>query len=274
VPAILLCSVVREGFSMSQFTPREITRLAPGEYGIERFALQVMSIMIADGSHLGRPPREDLLRLLVRGAMTGDPEILNRLSQDFKRLRIPAEAAVDVYIPAAVDEIGAAWHDDVIDVLEATVAFSRLQNLLRELGKGWRADTSQADATGSVLMVVPEGEQHSLGGMVATTQLRRMGVSVAVQLAPSLRVIEEMIQSRHFDAVFFSLANFESLESAEKIIKKLTRGSDSRPRTIVGGSVPVEPDLMKGATGADFATRDVKEALDYLGLNMGRHAAQ
>lgn len=273
LPAILLCAVAPGGISMSQFSPREITRFAPGEHGIERFALQVMSILMADGSHMAKPPREDLLRLLVRGAMTGDPEILGRLSQEFRRLRIPAEAAVDIYIPAAADEIGAAWHDDVIDVLEATVAFSRLQNLLRELGRGWRADFGHEDSTASVLMIVPECDQHSLGAMVATTQLRRLGVSVAVQFSPTWAAIDAMVRSRHFDGVFVSVANLESIETTRKIISSLQRSTDYVPPVVVGGPVPTALDVLKAATGADLATRDVKEAVEYLGLKLGRQAA-
>jgi MerR family transcriptional regulator, light-induced transcriptional regulator len=259
---------------MSQFTPREIARFAPGEHGIERFALQVMSILMADGSHLTRPPRDDLLRLLVRGAMTGDTEILGRLSHEFRRLRIPAEAAVDVYIPAAVNEIGAAWHSDEIDVLEATVAFSRLQNLLRELSRGWRADQGHQAATGSVLLVIPEGDQHSLGGMVATAQLRRMGVSVSVQFSPSMGAIETSLQNRHFDAVFLSIANLDSIENAKAIINYIKRVTNDGMRVAVGGSVPRDMAALKAATGADLATRDLKEAIDHLGLDVGCQAAQ
>jgi MerR family transcriptional regulator, light-induced transcriptional regulator len=259
---------------MSQFTRREITHFAPGEHGIAQFALQVMSIMMGDGAHLTRPPREDVLRLLVRGAMTGDPEILNRLSAEFRRLRIPAEAAVDVYIPAAVDEIGAAWHEDVIDVLEATVAVARLQNLLRELGRGWHADDTGIGGQGSILLIVPEGEQHTLGAMIATAQLRRVGVSVSVQLNPSWSTLEDVLGNRRFDGVFLSLGNLESLESGANIVKTMERRMKARLPVVAGGSVPVEPQVMQGATGADFASRNVKEALGFLGLKVGLHAAQ
>jgi MerR family transcriptional regulator, light-induced transcriptional regulator len=259
---------------MSHFTRREIAHFAPGEHGIAQFALQVVSIMMGDGSHLTRPPREDLLRLLVRGALTGDPEILNRLSSEFRRLRIPAEAAVDVYIPAAVDEIGAAWHEDIIDVLEATVAVARLQNLLRELSRSWHADDTGAGAEGSILMIVPETEQHTLGAMIATAQMRRIGVSVSVQLNPAWQALEDLMGNRRFDGVFVSVGNHESLESARIIVKTMERRLKSRLPVVVGGSIPVEPEVMQRATGADFATKDVKAALAFLGLKAGLHAAQ
>ncbi len=257
---------------MTTLRQKEVVRLAPGEFGIAQFALQVMSIMVGEGDHLNRPPREDVLSLLVCGAMTGDAEVLARLTGEFRRWRIPAEAAVDVYIPAAVAEIGTAWHDDVIDILDATLAVARLQDLVRALGRGWRADA--AGSSGSVLMVVPEGESHTLGAMIATAQLRRQGVSVAVQLAPSRTALEDLIQTRRFDALFVSVGNVDSLESGANIVKTMERRSRRRLPVVVGGSIPMELDTVRRALGADLATRDVSHALDVLGLRASCHAAQ
>lgn len=257
---------------MSTFRSREILRLAPGEHGIARFALQVMSILVGDGAHLHRPPREDVLALMVRGAMTGDPEVLARLTGEFRRHRIPPEAAVDVYIPAAVREIGDAWHEDVIDILDATVAVARLQNLVREFSRNWRADG--AGREGSVLMVVPEGEPHTLGAMIATAQLRRRGVSVSLQLAPSRASLEERLASRRFDALFLSVGNHDSLESASILVKTMERVVRRRIPVLVGGAIPLDMDSVRRAIGADMATRDIGAALDFLGLQASCHAAQ
>lgn len=254
------------------FGTREVARLAPGEFGIAQFALQVMSILVGDGAWAHRPPREDVLGLLVRGAITGDAQVLSRLTGEFRRHRIPAEAAVDIYIPAAVGAIGAAWHDDAIDILDATLAVARLQDLLREFGRGWRADA--AGGGGSVLMVVPEGETHTLGAMIATTQLRRLGVSVAVQLAPNRATLERLTSMRCFDALFVSVGNLGSLESGANIVKTIERRLRHRLPVVVGGSIPMELDAVRRVIGADLATRDVREALSFLGLQASCHAAQ
>ena len=259
---------------MTTFTSREIARFAPGEHGIAQFAMQVMSILVGDAAHANGPPREDLLARLVRAAMTGDPEILAQLSVDFRRLRIPAETAVDVYIPAAVSEIGTAWHDDVIDILDATIATTRLQNLVREFGRGWQADVTDRRQDGSVLMVVPEGESHTLGAMIATSQLRRQGVSVALLLAPGAKELDHILETRRFDGMFLSVGNYESLESAATIVKTMEKRMTRRLPVLAGGSIPVELDVVRRATRADMATRDVGTALDFLGLRSTRYAAQ
>lgn len=259
---------------MTSIGTKEIVRLAPGEQGFARFALQVMSILVGDTAHHDRPPKPELLSLLVRGAMTGDPAILASLTSEFRRHRVPAEVVVDVYLPAAVDEIGAAWHDDVIDILDATVATTRLQNLLRELGRAWHADDSSPAGEGSVLMIAPEGEQHVLGALIAAAQLRRRGISVTVELCPPWPRIEERLINYRFDAVFLSVGNYDSLEKAATIVKTIRGRMKLSVPVLAGGSIPMDMDVVRRAIGADFATRDIRAALEFLGLREALHAAQ
>ena len=258
---------------MTTFPQREIARLAPGETGIAQFALQVVSLMVGDTGHASQPPRTDVLDLLIRGAKTGDPVVLNSLLAEFRRLRIPAEVVIDVYLPAAANAIGAQWHADEIDILDCTIAMSRMQNLLRALGRAWRADDSAGAGKASVLMVVPENEQHILGAMVATTQLRRFGVSVAVRLAPARPALHDLMANRRFDAVFVHCANIESLETCGGLVRTIRRGDGAGLPVVVGGSVPLEADEIKRRTGADLMTRDVRHALQALGLERALQVA-
>jgi methanogenic corrinoid protein MtbC1 len=246
---------------MDRFRQKEMLRLAPGEFGIAQFALQVVAIMVGDKPTGGMPVREDVLALLVRGARTGDPQTFEKLLSEMRRLHIAAESMVSDYIPAAVAEIGEEWHEDRIDILEATVATSRMQNLLRELGRAWSADGANPEMSGSVLMVVPETEQHTLGAMIATTQMRRMGISVAVQLLASRARLEETLRERRFDAVFMSVGNLDSIDLSRKLVSIARDMLGDSARIAVGGAVPVGPDDLRRMTGADIATRDVAAAL-------------
>jgi MerR family transcriptional regulator, light-induced transcriptional regulator len=250
---------------MTRFAQKEITRFAPGEKGIAQFALQVVSILVGDGTHVGKPPRPELLEQLITVAMTGDADVLAILSSEFRRLRIPADVAVDTYIPAAVAQIGDAWHNDEIDILDATLATCRLQNLVREFGRAWNADSAGTNAKRAVLMVVPEGEQHTLGTMIATTQLRRQGVSVSVQLAPSRALLTETMQNRRYDGVFLSVANLHSLEAAANIVKTVKLKRRSSMPIVVGGAIVAHDKVAHSTIGADMTTRNVREALEFLG---------
>jgi len=246
-------------------TESEQVRLMPAEFFNARFVPQVLSVLVSDGRNDGKPPMRPVLDLMVRCMLSGDSAGLARLKAEFRRHALSAEVVVDTYIPAAIDIIGARWHEDEIDVLSATIAFARLQTLLRELGRAWRADNLHG-STGSVLMVVPETDQHLLGALVATGQLRRRGVSVTVKLTSSPYELDETLKSARFDAVFVSIANRSSLESAEKLVKVAHRPGNAALPVIAGGSLPAAASKIQKVTGADHVTRDISEALRFIRL--------
>jgi len=233
------------------------------------FVPQVLSVLANDGRHRGKPPIPSVLDMLVGCMLSGNREALTAMTAECRRLHLTSEVMVDTYIPAAVGRIGARWHEDEIDILTATIAFARLQTLLRDLGRNWRADDFAASGQGgAVLLLVPEGDQHTLGALVAANQLRRRGISVTIKLALTALDMDAMLARGGLDAVFVSVGNVASLESAAKLIKIARRPGSAAPPIIVGGSVPVDSDRMREVTGADLATRDVEFALGQLGLGV------
>lgn len=226
---------------------------------------QVLSVLTSDDRHDGKPPIPAVLDLMVSAMISGDRAALLRLGAECRRLHIPASVMVDLYTPAAVNRIGARWHDDEIDILTATIAFARIQTLLRDLGRGWRAD-DLAGSTGSVLMLVPDTDQHTLGAMIATGQMRRRGVSVTVALTSNPLSLDAMLEKAAFDAVFISVGNVSSLDSVAKLVKIAKRSGNAALPVIVGGSVPVAQSEVQDVTGADLVTQDVRGALDFLAL--------
>jgi methylmalonyl-CoA mutase cobalamin-binding subunit len=252
----------------------QIKPLAAGDAGIAQFALRVVSQIAGEGGIDSGTPRRDLLQLLVRFARGGDPAVMERLFVEMKRQRVSAERMVDVYIPAAVGEIGTAWHLGELDILQATVGTARIQHLLRELGRAWAADIMGPVDGARVLVIVPVQEQHSLGAMIAVNQMRRLGVSVCLQLQPPPAAVTELVANRAFDAVFISVANRSRLESCRQLVKTIRGGCKERIPIAIGGPL-VELGLDAVAdTGADIITSSVTDALAACGLLMQQQAAQ
>jgi NAD(P)-dependent dehydrogenase (short-subunit alcohol dehydrogenase family) len=83
----------------------------------------------------------------------------------------------DAYIPAAAQHLGSNWVSDRLCFAEVTIATARLQALVRAIGTRWGGDPAHLPGRRSVLMIVPDTEQHTLGAVVATGQMRRMGLS-------------------------------------------------------------------------------------------------
>lgn len=261
--------VAKAGVRMGNFsTDSDQVRLTATEFFNTRFVPQVLLALANDGRHHDRAPIRSVLDVLVGAMLSGDRVALARLTAECRRLHIPAEVVVDTYLPAAIDAVGARWHDDEIDILTATIAFARMQTLMRELGRSWKAD-DLLGSTGSVLMLVPDTDQHTLGALIATGQLRRRGVSVTLRLTSSVYELEAALAESRFDAVFVSVSNLSSLDSAAKLVKVVKRPGSSAPPVIVGGSAPAAASTILGKTGADCYTRDVEEGLRFCGLGVG-----
>ncbi len=147
-----------------------------------------------------------------------------------------------------------------------TIGTARLQALLREVASEWTADASARDVTATILMIVPLGEQHTLGALVAATWLRRHGVSVCMLIAPSPQDLGRLLQSQQFSAVFISIGSDNKLEVCAKLVKTLRALSTGRLPVVVGGALAAHKreDLL--SIGADSVTTDLAEALENLGL--------
>lgn len=224
--------------------------------------------------------QRDLLQLLVRFARFGDETVMRRAQQEMRRARISAEQVIDVYIPAAVKAVGTCWHEGELDILQVSIATARLQTLLRELGKAWVADLCGHNVGARVLLVLPRGEQHTLGAMIAANQLRRLGISVRMQLLPSAEHVVAELRNLSFDGLFLSVSNETSLESCQDLIKTVRNQLNRDVPVAIGGGIvscndPIlTPARLAALTGADIVTMDVVEALNFCGLLRASEAAE
>lgn len=247
---------------------------------LTQFALRVVSELRRNSSAEAGDTLDEVLGLLLTHATCGDAEPLGRLFTEMKRRGIAAEDIIDSYFPAAISKIGNDWHEGDLDILQATLRMSRLQALLRELGRAWVSDSVGHPFGPRVLLVLPQGEQHTLGAMVAANQMRRIGVSVRVCLVPKPSLLAEQLRNQRFDAVFISAANRSCLASCGELVKTIRGMPEGDLPIVLGGGILKEfrenVGLRKLADdiGVDMATSDVTKALAICGLNNKAQAAE
>jgi len=252
---------------MQDFQTREQDR--PGAQdvtGVAFFASQVVSLLVERNARSAVEPKESLIEGLISAALSGSRDCFADLLDDMKRSRVSVAALADVYIPIAARRMGEAWDEDRVSWMDVSMGVSRLQSLLREIGVAWAADQAGDTGHGTVLLIVPDREQHTLGPMVAMGQMRRFGVSVCLRIAPSLDELRNLVASRSFDGVMISVALAEKLESVRKTVMFLKSVSSSPLPIIVGGAVMTARADTAEVTGADLASNDIGAALEAIGL--------
>jgi hypothetical protein len=141
-----------------------------------------------------------------------------------------------------------------------------MQSLLREIGSAWMADQSGDTGHGTVMLLVPDREQHTLGPMVAMGQMRRYGVSVCLRIAPNFNELRSLLAARKFDGILISVATRDKLESVAATVKFLKSIMAAPCPIVLGGAVMSEVMDPASCTGADFSSNDIGAAHEAIGL--------
>lgn len=234
--------------------------------GVIFFAAQVVSLLAERNWRTFSEVREPVVSGLITAALSGKKDAFADLLRELKRARVSAAALADIYIPEAARRMGDAWQDDQMSWLDVSIGVGRMQSLLREIGTAWAADQAGDTGHGTVLLIVPEREQHTLGPMVAMGQLRRFGVSVCLRIAPSSNELRSLMASRQFDGVLISIATKDKLDTVTKTVQFIKTSATKPMPIVVGGAVTTKVEDLAACTGADLASNDICAALEAIGL--------
>lgn len=232
-----------------------------GGDGLTVLARTVVAQLIARDGQVQRAPDEELVAALARAVAAPDPTLFEALKPDLRRARIGEAELADVYFPAVARFLGCAWAEDRAGFAEVTIGTARMQAMLRQIGRDWASNGLATPESATVLMVLPEGEQHSLGAMVLTGQLRRQGISVQLQIGTRLSDLRALVAVHSFDCAMVSVGCEDKLAHCAKVVKSLKEGSGGRLWVAVGGAVLERSVDVRRRTGADIATTDAGLAL-------------
>lgn len=240
--------------------------------GVTQFAAEVVARLVQRDVAVDRNLRETLIDRFAAAVASNDPAMLELFKPELKRARVSAVALADYYIPEVARRLGRDWERDCLSFADVTMGTARLQAILREIGAGWSADREGASNGPTLLLVLPGGEQHTLGAMVLAGQLRRMGISVSLKIAPSPGELAHYVAERAFDGALVSVACNDRLETCCKLVKTLKESSKGALRVAVGGAILDAGEDVMRSTGADLVTNDILRALTMMGLDVGRSA--
>lgn len=191
---------------------------------------------------------------------------------------ISSEQIADGYVPALARKLGDQWCEDSLSFAEVTIGTSRLQSLLRLLGPEWRADWNDGPSGAAILVAVPEGAFHTLGAILLSGQLRRLGFSVRLRLDAKPRDLANIVAQTSFEAMFLSASKGETLEKLRALVNSAKTARHTDMPVVLGGSIlerePEQLAELAAQSGVDHMTRDLKEALNLCGLTTPNRGAK
>jgi methylmalonyl-CoA mutase cobalamin-binding subunit len=210
---------------------------------------------------LARPVNASVVTLIARAVLQSFPDDMDQLRLELRRARISDIDLVDLYFPEVARYLGCAWADDTAPFTDVSIGVARMQGMLRDLGRSWTSNAMADHSGATVLVVLPEGEQHSFGAMLLTGQLRRQGISVRLEVGTSKEELFRLAQDRSFDCAMISVACEEGVPRCREAVAALRQGSRGQLWLVVGGSLPERTADLQARTGADMVTSDPLLAL-------------
>ncbi len=232
-----------------------------GSDGLSVLARSIVARVAARDGTVARAVDPDLVASIARAVAAPDLAVFEALRPDLRRARISDIDLVDGYFPAVARFLGCAWAEDSAPFTEVTIGVARMQAILRQVGRDWTSNVEAGPESCTVLMVLPDGEQHSFGAMVLTGQMRRQGISVRLEIGSPPGLLRQIVRQQHFDCAMISIACEEKLDHCRKVVDALRAGSVGRLHVAVGGAVLDRPVDVGGATQADIVTNDPLQVL-------------
>jgi methanogenic corrinoid protein MtbC1 len=232
------------------------------EDGLSALARTVVARLVARDGQVGRRLDPELVAALAKAMAYPDYSLFEALRPELRRARISQTELVDSYFPAVARHLGCEWTEDRAAFTDVTLGLARMQSILHQVGRDWAGHGQAAPDAATVLLVLPEGEQHSFGAILMAGQLRRQGISVQLQIGASPASLRAIVQGNRFDCSMISVACEEKLDLCRLVVKALKDGSEGRLWVAVGGAVLDRRMDVREATGADMATNDPMNAIE------------
>lgn len=236
-----------------------------------RLAQEALGNLVAARSERQLMVRQDdldsFLDLLAQPSADNPTTLLHKLLDR----QVEPVAVANLYVPEAARCLGEQWLADTITFVDVTVRTERLHGVVRLVDQMMSADD---DGKGKgFLILVAEGEQHTLGAFVLATQLRQSGFTAILRVAPSAAELTQLLASSRFAMALVSVGCETGLASATSLVRMVRLLSRDAIPVIIGGSIPMSDAALLAASDADSVGRDIGailagfgEAIDRIGL--------
>ncbi|MEM1361710.1 MAG: cobalamin-dependent protein [Pseudomonadota bacterium] len=247
--------------------------LDTGEYDESRIRYIVESALRQLATdRFGEKPktRHQWIERLVESLVSEAEAPYKNVIDELTATGITSQELVQSVVPEASRLLGEYWVCDKLSFVDVTLAAGRLQRLVREEdhasgSTNWLARTTPLGQ--SILMVIPQFEDHSLGAFVAADGFRRHGIWVHMAIGLDANELISTIRSHHLAMIGMSLSMREHIYKTVALIDTLRASELRLPPIVVGGRLVGMVPQLEVQLGADFTATSPREAIEKCGLS-------
>jgi methanogenic corrinoid protein MtbC1 len=220
------------------------------------------AVAIASGASVpieaspGRPEQEPATTALLAERFVAAAEVMDLSEAEAVLDAIFAtgsfEHAVDHCLLPALEALGDAWAEGRVDVAGEHAASHAV---LRRLSAAYQAAGRPSDGPGAVLVGLPPGARHELGGLAFATAARRAGLPI-VYLGADLPIRDWLAAAtrKRARAAVIGVVTASDREPAERVASELLAVDPGLVVAFGGRNAPVDAAVsgIPGAAGQPF----------------------
>lgn len=234
-----------------------------------RFLVESALRSVASHKNHAKPAsRAEWVRHLCDALIAGSDTAYRSVISDLVLNGFEPDEIYQSIIPDAARNLGEMWLFDEATFVEVTTGASRLQSLLREKktndNAGWMNRSIPLGQ--SILLVIPQFEDHSLGAFVAADQFRRHGIWVHLGIGMDTPEVVDLVARGRFAMVGFTLSTGKNLDKMKTMMSSIRKTVDECPPLIIGGNVVEQVPTVADQTGATYVVSSVREAIERCNL--------
>jgi len=247
----------------------------------ERSGSSAMDNLVIKASEVLEPRRlptstdeSEFFALSLRSAvLSEDPAQLHTVLQAMRDAKIPVAQIIDHYIPDVARRLGVDWHENRRSFADVTIGTARLQGVLRELSELDSPIATEKTDAKRIVIVVLEGEYHTLGAMVLAQQIRRTGTPVQIIVGHSDDEVVSALCEEQVDTILISVSRVEALNDVKVLVHAIRNAMVHRVPVFVGGAVLEKEEKVLALTDADDVSLDANDVLQKCGLKISPNGA-
>ncbi len=186
---------------------------------------------------------------------------------DIRSAGVSLDDLTDRYIPAVARTLGDEWSEDHVTFASTTVGVARLQWLVRLLEPAPADPRMAADVPG-ILILVPAGEQHTLGAILLSSQLRRRGFGVSLILEATVASVEPRMRKANLQATMISTSPGPHMSDLRALVDASRRVMKKNAPVLIGGTITKTSLDIKDLSGADHVATDIDDAIRLCALEI------
>ncbi|MEO1238462.1 MAG: hypothetical protein AAFW64_02160 [Pseudomonadota bacterium] len=239
---------------------------------VASLASQALSVLASRRLATDARFAETMVQRLEHAVLDRNPDRRMSVLAELRAAGISDVQIAEELIPLVAARLGDAWCEDNMSFVDVTIGSARLQAMVRDLGA---PDPDPLDRkVGSVAVIVPQDETHTLGALVLTNRLRRQNILVRLFVGTRETDVLDVLARSRYDAVLMSVSHSEKLAQVERYLTRIRQVLPVQTPIIVGGSVVDRGILVEKHLTADYITSDVEAVLYKCGLNIRNFATQ